>query len=51
MHVFETMHGIMISANSGQNYEMTTRFETPAALPEGFIGDGGWTSKEESALI
>jgi hypothetical protein len=30
---------------------MTTRFETPAALPEGFIGDGGWTSKEESALI
>ena len=51
MHVFETMHGIMISANSGQNYEMTTRFETPAALPEGFIGDGGWTSKEESSLI
>jgi predicted dehydrogenase len=51
MHVFETMHGIMLSANSKTAYEMTTRFETPAALPEGYIGDGGWTSKEESALI
>jgi predicted dehydrogenase len=51
MHVFETVHGIMLSASSKTAYEMTTRFETPAALPEGFIGDGGWTSKEESALI
>ena len=51
MHVFETRHGVMISAGNGMTYEMTTRFETPAALPEGYIGDGGWTSKEESALI
>lgn len=51
MHVFETMHGIMISASSGMAYEMTTRFDPPAALPEGYIGDGGWTRKEESALI
>jgi hypothetical protein len=51
LHVFETMHGIMTSAESGKAYPLASTFETPAALPEGYIGDGGWTRKEESALI
>ena len=42
---------IMISADSGKTYKLQSTFETPKALPEGFIGDGGWTRKEESALI
>ena len=50
-HVFEMMHGIMISAEEGKVYNMKSTFETPKALPEGYIGDGGWTRKEESALI
>ncbi|MEN6562857.1 MAG: gfo/Idh/MocA family oxidoreductase, partial [Christensenella sp.] len=50
-HVFETMHGMMQSAESGGAYALQSSFETPAALPEGYIGDGGWTRKEESALI
>ncbi len=50
-HVFEMMHGIMQSADTGKEYKMQSTFETPEALPEGFIGDGGWTRKEESALI
>ena len=51
LHVFETMHGIMTSAESGKTYPLISTFETPAALPEGYIGDGAWTRKEESALI
>jgi len=51
LHVFETMHGIMTSAESGAACALASRFETPAALPEGYIGDGAWTRKEESALI
>lgn len=51
LHVFETMHGIMTSAESGATHVMQSTFSTPAALPEGYIGDGGWTRKEESALI
>lgn len=50
-HVFETMHGIMKSAADGAAYRMTSTFEIPDALPEAYIGDGGWTRKEESALI
>ena len=50
-HVFETMHGIMRSAESGTAYQMTSTFTIPDALPEGYIGDGSWTRKEESALI
>lgn len=50
-HVFETMHGIMSSAQSGSLYSMESTFTAPNALPAGYIGDGGWTRKEESALI
>ena len=50
-HVFELMHGIMTSSETGSVYNMESSFETPKALPSGYIGDGGWTRKEESALI
>ena len=50
-HVFETMHGIMASADSGRAFTLESTFATPAPLPEGYIGDGNWTKKEESALI
>ena len=50
-HVFELMHGIMTSSENGAVYNMESSFETPMALPAGYIGDGGWTRKEESALI
>lgn len=50
-HVFEMMHGVMLSAEREMPYRMESTFETPAALPAGYMGDGGWTRKEESALI
>lgn len=50
-HVFEAMHGIMISAATGTTYELKSSFEIPPALPTSYIGDGEWTRKEESALI
>ena len=49
-HVFELMHGIIGSAESGETYRMESTFETPRALPAAYMGDGGWTRKEESAL-
>lgn len=50
-HVFEILHGIAVSAESSQFYRLESTFEIPAALPAGFIGDGKWSRKEESALI
>ena len=49
-HVFELMHSIIGSAESGKVVQLESTFETPAALPAGYMGDGGWTRKEESAL-
>ena len=49
-HVFELMHSIMNSAESGKVVQLESSFETPAALPAGYMGDGGWTRTEESAL-
>lgn len=50
-HVFETMHGIMRSAESGTFYQLQSTFTTPAALPAGYRSVGDWSRKEESALI
>ncbi len=50
-HIFEIMHGIMLSADNGEVYHMESTFELPKALPIGYMGDGGWTRKEESSLI
>ena len=49
-HVFELMHGIKTSAETGKMVTLESTFETPAGLPSGYMGDGGWTRKEESAL-
>lgn len=49
-HVFEMMHGVMLSAEKETPYKLESTFETPSALPAGYMGDGGWTRKEESAL-
>lgn len=50
-HVFEMMHGVMLSAERGEAYRLESTFETPKALPAGYMGDGDWSRKEESALI
>ena len=50
-HVFENMHGIMLSAQSGERYKMESTFTVPDALPAGYISAGNWSRKEESALI
>ena len=50
-HVFEMMHGVIRSAEQEAPYQLESTFEIPAALPAGYMGDGGWTRKEESALI
>ena len=49
-HVFEMMHGMLISAERNSFYEMESSFTTPEALPAGYIGSGNWTRREESAL-
>ena len=48
--MFELMHSIIGSAETGKVVQLESTFETPAALPAGYMGDGGWTRKEESAL-
>lgn len=50
-HVLEVVHGIFSSIENGEVYQMTTGFERPAPLPEGYIGKGFWEPEEESALI
>ena len=51
LHVLEIIHGIFTSADTGKTYGMETKFERPKPLPEGFIGEGFWAAKEESALL
>jgi len=41
----------MTAAETGKVVELASTFRTPEALPAGYMGDGGWTRKEESALI
>lgn len=50
-HVFETMHGIMRSAETGAFYQLQSTFTTPSPLPAGYRSVGDWSRKEESALI
>ena len=50
-HVFELMHSIMTSAETGKVITLESTFETPKALPAGFIPDCPWGHPEESALI
>lgn len=50
-HVFEVMHSIMASAENNMVHPIQSTFSIPNPLPESYIGDGGWTRNEESALI
>ncbi len=50
-HVFELIHGMYISANQSQIYELQSTFEKPAPLPTGYLDNGFWGPTEESALI
>ena len=50
-HVLEIVHGVLKSLDTQSVYLMTTTFEKPKLLPEGFIGKGFWEPEEESALI
>ena len=45
------MHSIMTSAQTGQIVQLESTFETPKALPAGFIPDCEWGHPEESALV
>ena len=51
LHVLEIAQGITQSIEKGEVYSMTTTFEKPAPLQEGYIGNGFWGPVEESALI
>lgn len=51
LHVLEITHGIMESIRNRSNYSMTTSFNIPNPLPEGYIGNGFWGPSEESALL
>ena len=50
-HVFELMHSIMKSAETGTVITLESTFETPKALPAGMIPDCPWGHPEEAALI
>lgn len=50
-HIFEMIHRINASAENGRVEKLESTFQIPEALPAGYMGDGGWTRKEESALI
>lgn len=50
-HVFEQIHGMLISARNGCRYEMESTFDIPEALPAGYIDNGFWGPTEESALM
>lgn len=50
-HVLEIVHGIFTSIEKRRAYQMSTTFEKPAILPEGYIGQGFWEPEEETALL
>lgn len=50
LHVLEIITGMFESLETGHPYIMTSRFERPCILPEGYIGEGFWAPNEETAL-
>ncbi len=50
-HILEIAHGIFKSMDTNHIYYMTTAFDKPKALPEGYIGSDFWSPQEESALL
>ncbi|MBW3092593.1 Gfo/Idh/MocA family oxidoreductase [Bifidobacterium sp. 82T10] len=49
-HVFELIHGMIISARTEEPYRLSSTFVRPTALPEGYLPNGAWGPTEESAL-
>lgn len=50
-HVFEMVHGIIISAEKSEVYHMESTFDIPEPLPVGYLNNGDWSRLEESALV
>lgn len=50
-HVFEQIHGMHISAQTSEVYNLTSTFEIPAPLKTGCFNSGKWTSIEETSII
>lgn len=50
-HVFELIHGMYRSVQTGNTYALKSTFTQPELLPEGFIDNGFWGPTEESALV
>lgn len=50
LHVFEIIHGIMKSAQTGKVYDMETSCSKSKALREGYVDNGAWGPTEERAL-
>ena len=51
MSAYNDEHFLSSYLRLRKNPNYNDLLETPAALPAGYMGDGGWTRKEESALI
>lgn len=49
-HALEVFEGVVTSGETGQMHKMTTAFEKPAALPEGYV-DGYYNKSRERALM
>lgn len=50
-HVFEVIHGMLISAKEERVYHMKSSFTIPKPLPAGFLENGDWGSVQEAALV
>lgn len=50
-HVFELIHGMMLSAKTHEIYQLESDFEIPEPLPTGYIDNGFWGPTEESAFV
>ncbi|GHP13275.1 oxidoreductase [Lentilactobacillus fungorum] len=50
-HVFELIHGMYLSAKSGQIYDLKSTFDQPATLPTGYVDRGFWGPTQESSLV
>ncbi|UIF29492.1 Gfo/Idh/MocA family oxidoreductase [Levilactobacillus brevis] len=49
-HVFELIHGMYRSADTGTIYHLQSTFTRPQPLPSGYLDNGFWGPTEESAL-
>lgn len=50
-HVFETIHGMLISAKEEKAYYLESTCERPKALPTGYMDVGEWGPTPERAIV